>query len=109
MYPHERSLVQSMRGKPFVLLGVNSDDDKDKLRKRTREEGINWRSWWDGPTRTGPIATRFGVRTWPTLIVLDHNGIVRHKWVGFPGEAVFDTAVMALVMDVPERASPPNR
>jgi len=109
MYPHERSLVQSMRGKPFVLLGVNSDVDKDKLRKRIREEGINWRSWWDGGNRDGPIATRFGVTTWPTLIVLDHNGIIRHKWVGFPGEEAFDTAVIALVMDVPERASPPNR
>ena len=25
MYPHERSLVKKMEGKPFVLLGVNSD------------------------------------------------------------------------------------
>jgi len=25
MYPHERSLVQKMEGKPFALIGVNSD------------------------------------------------------------------------------------
>ena len=24
MYPHERSLVQKMEGKPFALVGVNS-------------------------------------------------------------------------------------
>jgi hypothetical protein len=40
MYPHERSLVKKLEGKPFVLLGVNSDGDKDKLRKRMKEEQI---------------------------------------------------------------------
>ena len=30
MYPHERSLVASMQGRPFVLLGVNSDP-KEKV------------------------------------------------------------------------------
>ena len=97
MYPHERSLVKAMESKPFVLLGVNSDVDKDKLRKRIREAGINWRSWWDGGSRNGPIATRFGVKTWPTLIVLDHNGIIRHKWAGGPGEQALDEAVEKLV------------
>ena len=38
MYPHERSLVKKLADKPFVLLGVNSDRDKDKLRKRMKEE-----------------------------------------------------------------------
>jgi hypothetical protein len=29
MYPHERSLVNRLAGKPFVLLGINSDDDRE--------------------------------------------------------------------------------
>ena len=32
MYPHERSLVERMKDKPFALIGVNSDVDKKKLR-----------------------------------------------------------------------------
>jgi hypothetical protein len=97
MYPHERSLVKKLEGKPFVLLGVNSDGDKDKLRKRMRDEQITWRSWWDGGDTNGPIANQFNVHGWPTLYVIDHRGIIRHKWVGFPGEEPFDSAVNMLV------------
>jgi hypothetical protein len=97
MYPHERSLVKKLEGKPFVLLGVNSDGDKDKLRTRMKEEQITWRSWWDGGDTNGPIANQFNVHGWPTLYVLDHRGIIRHKWVGFPGEERFDSAVTKLI------------
>ena len=97
MYPHERSLVKKMEGKPFVLLGVNSDGDKEKLRKRMKEENITWRSWWDGGNTHGPIANQFNVRGWPTLYVVDHRGIIRHKWLGFPGAEVFDSAIDKLV------------
>ena len=30
MYPHERSLVERLKDKPFALIGVNSDTDKDE-------------------------------------------------------------------------------
>ncbi len=97
MYPHERSLVKKLEGKPFVLLGVNSDPDKDKLKKRMKEENITWRSWWDGGDASGPIANQFYVHGWPTLYVIDHAGIIRHKWLGFPGEAPFDSAIEKLI------------
>ena len=29
MYPHERSLVERLKDKPFVLLGINSDPKKN--------------------------------------------------------------------------------
>ena len=48
MYPHERSLVKRLAGKPFALLGINSDSDKDDLKKVMEKEQITWRSWWNG-------------------------------------------------------------
>ena len=68
MYPHERSLVERLKDKPFALLGVNSDRDLAKIRPRLASEKITWRSFWNGPkgTRDG-IAGRFGVRAWPTI------------------------------------------
>ena len=97
MYPHERSLVKKLEGKPFVLLGVNSDGDKTKLKARMKEEEMTWRSWWDGGDTSGPIANQFNVSGWPTLYVIDHKGIIRHKFVGFPGEEKFDSAIDALI------------
>ena len=97
MYPHERSLVQAMESKPFVLLGVNSDRDKDDLKKAMAKEQITWRSWWDGGSTGGPIATKWNIQGWPTLYVIDAEGIIRHKWVGSPGESVMDSAIEKLV------------
>jgi hypothetical protein len=97
MYPHERSLVKKLEGKPFVLLGVNSDGDVPHLKERMKEEEMTWRSWWDGGDTNGPIANQFNVSGWPTLYIVDHKGVIRHKYLGFPGEATFDTAIDALV------------
>ena len=94
MYTNERALVDRMQGKPFVLLGVNGDGDKDQLRELMKKKGINWRSWWDGggsANTPGPIARRYNVHGWPTLYVLDHRGIIRYKPLGYPGSQRFDS------------------
>jgi hypothetical protein len=78
MYPHERSLVAAMQGRPFALLGVNSDEKKAVMEALQRE-GITWRSWWDGGSTSGPIASQYMVRGWPTIYVVDHQGVIRYK------------------------------
>ena len=100
MYPHERSLVQRLEGKPFVLIGVNSDTDKDKLKVAMEKEKITWRSFWNGPEGTGgPLSERWNVHGWPTLYVLDAKGVIRHKFLGSPGDKVMDEAIDALVKE----------
>ena len=80
MYPHERSLVERLKDQPFALIGVNSDKDKDTLRARMTEENITWRSFWNGPEGTrGPISARWNVTGWPTIYVIDHEGVIRYK------------------------------
>jgi len=78
MFPHERSLVKRLQGKPFALIGVNSDPDKDYLAKRMKAENITWRSFWNGPLGTsGAIPAKWGVTSWPTIFVLDEKGVIR--------------------------------
>ena len=80
MYPHERSLVEKMKDRPFALIGVNSDTDKKKLKARMEKERITWRSFWNGPEGTGgPISRKWNVHGWPTVYVLDHKGVIRYK------------------------------
>jgi hypothetical protein len=78
MYPHERSLVKRLADKPFVLLGVNSDDNRDEVKKISAKNELTWRSWWDGGSTDGPIQTAYNVSHWPTIYVLDHKGVIRH-------------------------------
>ena len=79
MYPHERSLVKRLAGQPFALLGVNSDSDREALKKTLVEEKITWRSWWDQGSPDGPIQTQWNVTQRPTIYVLDGKGVIRFK------------------------------
>ena len=97
MYPHERSLVQAMEGKPFVLLGVNSDKTREVAKKAIEREKLTWRSFWNGGSTRGPISSAWGISGWPTLFLIDHKGIIRHKWLGSPGDKVLDEAIEKLV------------
>lgn len=96
MVPHERQLVKRMEGRPFALLGVNSDeaDDREKAREATRKKQMTWPSWWDGGIR-GAIQTAYDVDHWPTVYVLDSRGVIRYFDVR--GEKL-DRAVDALLM-----------
>lgn len=98
MYPHERSLVSRLADKPFVIIGVNSDTDRDKLKETLKEEKITWRSFWNGEKGTsGPISTEWNVRGWPTLYLIDADGVIRHKFLGSPGDKKMDEFIDALV------------
>ncbi|MBL8889263.1 MAG: hypothetical protein JNL67_04745 [Planctomycetaceae bacterium] len=98
MYPHERSLVKQLASQPFALIGVNSDRDLEKLREVVKEKNLTWRSFWNGPEGTsGPISTEWNVTGWPTIYVLDHNGVIRYKNVR--GEAM-DKAITTLLAEM---------
>lgn len=106
MYPHERSLVTRLKDRPFALIGVNSDPDKDKLKKRMQKENITWRSFWNGPKGPdGPISEAWNVRGWPTIYVLDHTGVIRFKHVW---EKQLDEAVDQLLAEL-EKARPKEK
>jgi len=78
MYDHERSLVNKMKGRPFVLLGVNSDEKKSRAKEAVKENNLNWRSWWnDG--RRGKNSKQFKIRGWPTIFLIDHTGVIQAK------------------------------
>jgi peroxiredoxin len=102
MSAYERPLVNRMRGKPFALLGVNCDEDQDKVRDWIKKEAITWPSWRDGSAGNagGPIFRQFNVHGWPTLYILDHRGIIRHKFLDSPGAGKLDAAINALVQEV---------
>jgi hypothetical protein len=77
MYPHERSLVTRLQGKPFALLGINERDQKETLKQLVAKGEITWRFWWDGPH--GPIAKQWRIEYTPTIYVLDPKGVIRYK------------------------------
>lgn len=78
--PQEKALVEHFKGRPFVLVGVNGDGSKSSATKAVAEHQISWRSFWNGKEGPGgPIAVAWNVRGWPTIYVLDQQGVIRQK------------------------------
>jgi hypothetical protein len=96
MFPHERSLVKRLEGKPFALLGINTDSNLEQLKQKNEAQQITWRSWWDKGTG-GPIDTAWNVHSWPTIYVLDHKGVIRYQDVR---EEAMDQAVDKLLAEL---------
>ena len=103
--PHERELAERLEGKPFVILGVNCDDDKPTALAAMESAHIRWPSWHDGAPDTGPIAKRYHISSYPTIFVLDAEGNIRHKKIlGL----YLDKAVDELLAELETKASKPG-
>ena len=108
MYPHNRSLVTRLAEKPFALVGVNSDQDRNAVTSVITQEKLAWRSFWNGGSSNGPISRAWNIEGWPTVILIDHKGVIRHKFVGAPPSAVLDRAVDDLVKEAAAVTSAPR-
>lgn len=78
MLPHEKEMVERLKDKPFALIGINSDGDRSVVQKILKENEITWRNAIDGST-SGPLASAWNVRGWPTIYVIDAKGVIRAR------------------------------
>ncbi|HLW67600.1 MAG TPA: TlpA disulfide reductase family protein [Gemmataceae bacterium] len=79
MIPHERELVEKLKGKPFVFVSISADDEKKTLIDfLEKKEKMPWTHWWEGRKETG-ILKDWNVRFFPTIYILDSKGVIRYK------------------------------
>lgn len=85
-YPYQRGMLEAFKDRDVVLLGVNSDAVLDTIVQAKERERLDYRTWWDGHSQPeadlvaakGPIATQWNVVGWPTIYVIDDEGVIRH-------------------------------
>jgi len=63
----------------FVIIGISSDDDEQEWRDFTAKNKMVWPQYRDKDHR---IVSAFGIRAFPTYILIDHEGIVRYSSIG---------------------------
>jgi hypothetical protein len=69
----------------FALLGINTGDAEKLFRESRESLGVTWPCTWQG-TGANPIANLYQVSGYPTIVVLDREGVIR-KW-GVRGEGI---------------------
>lgn len=80
MYPEERELVRKLGKAPFALIGVNTDSKIETAQSAVANDNLTWRNFWDGPEGTnGPISRQWNITAWPTVYLIDANGVIRYK------------------------------
>ena len=97
-WPHERSLVNDLKNKPFVLIGVHINydgDDAGVVKKVMVKERLNWRSFVD----RGAIADKWRPAGTPAYYIIDAQGVIRYKWAGAPGAKAIDAALEKLIQE----------
>ena len=77
MIPHEREMVERFKDKPFTLVSISVDTEKTDLTSFLVNEPMPWTHWWNGPT--GGMVDAWDVYGYPTIYVLDAQGVIRHK------------------------------
>jgi peroxiredoxin len=94
MYPANRKLVETYRGRPFTFVSVMGNE-LGAVKQLVSEKTITWPCWWEGNGH-GQIAAQWNVSSWPTIYVLDHKGTIRYR--DLRGE-VLAKAVLQLVSE----------
>jgi hypothetical protein len=96
------------------VIGVNvNGHDPKKLKLVMEKEKLSWRSFADD----GAIIGTWNLPGTPTFYVLDHKGVIRHKWVGSPAdyklgglpEAKAIDAALEKLIKAAERDGKPDR
>src|SRR5436190_22121 len=95
LIPHERALVARLADKPFALVGVNADREgtREELVAALEKERITWRSFKNQRPGQPKISEEWKVEGWPTLYLMDHQGIIRERWIGTPLAEELDRAI----------------
>ena len=87
--------MTKLKGRPFALIGVNVNEFETKnLKERMDKENMNWRSF----AHQDAINATWNPST-PSYYVLDPRGVIRHKWVGAPGEKAIDADLEKLISE----------
>jgi len=104
LVPHERELVANHRNEPFVLLGVSVDHSISDIEKVEGNGKVTWRNWWFEGRDREEVLKAWQVGAFPTIILIDHNGVIRQRWRGSPGASKIDKEVNKLIQDAKQYA-----
>jgi nucleotide-binding universal stress UspA family protein len=73
-----------MEGRPFALVGVNSDDSVETANAAVKKNDLNWRSFQNERKDSASISDDWKVSGWPTIVVMNEKGLIKYR--GHDGE-----------------------
>jgi len=75
--PHLKEVYEKYHSQGLELVGIDFDNDKEKLLSFLEEKEIKWPQHFDGKGQQNDFGVEFGIDRWPTVWVLDKEGKLR--------------------------------
>lgn len=94
--PHVRTLTERFKDAPFAVIGVNTDDDRQRFLDQCKARNITWRNAFTGG-KDNPISRRYRVGGYPTMLVIDHQGVIRRRYLGMTTPRELDRSIEELL------------
>ena len=81
--PQLKQLAADFDGQPFALLGMNNDRKLDDAHFVIDTMKLPYENLRNGPHDDNAINKKYEINGWPTLVILDGKGVIRHIHVGY--------------------------
>lgn len=100
--PHERELARKYEGRPFVIIGISKDSQREELVDFLKREKLPWTNMQDVNLT---VSSQWGVSGIPTFILIDANGVIIKRWTGSGQMSQIRSAVEEAVQAAEKRGS----
>jgi len=80
--PHVRDAYERFQKQGFEVVGISFDMDKQQLEEVVKHERLAWPQYFDGLGRDAAPGKAFGIQHWPSMWLLDRNGVIRYISAG---------------------------
>lgn len=74
--PQMLDIYKRYHSKGLEIISISLDDNKDELTSFVKEKNIPWPQYFDGKGWENDISIHYGIRSVPTLFLIDQKGIL---------------------------------
>ncbi|MBI5801223.1 MAG: TlpA family protein disulfide reductase [Verrucomicrobia bacterium] len=93
--PNTRAAYERFNKDGFEIVGVSFDADRQRLEDVVKREKLKWPQYFDRGGRDAAPGKAFGILHWPSMWLLDRNGVIRYISAG----AGLDRKITALLKE----------
>lgn len=80
--PQVRDAYERFHKQGFEVIGVSFDMERRQLEEVVKHERIAWPQYFDGQGQSAAPGKTFGILHWPTMWLVDRNGVIRYISAG---------------------------
>ena len=80
--PNVRAAYERFNKDGFEIVGVSFDAERPRLEEVIKRERVPWPQYFDGAGRDAAPGKDFGILHWPSMWLLDRNGVIRYISAG---------------------------